>query len=339
VRLAEQDYFLLFSMHQIISDGWSLGVLANELISLYDASSSGTESPLEPLPIQYADFAYWQRRWQSDHDIAAQLGYWREQLRDPLPAMQLARVRPNRIIDGLLTVRRPWALPASLSQAAKEFSHREGGTLFMALVAALKTLLRHYLGQEDVRVATLAANRNRTGTEGLIGRLANTVILRTNLGGDPSARDVMSRVRATTLAAFAHQDIPFEALLETFESGRPRRPTEFSPVMITLHNASLRPTIHCGRMLDFQEADPGTPKPLVTITPYDVVLMLHESAHGLVGSCVYKPHLFGAGAIDRLLGDFQEVLEFLVMWPERSISTIRITRIENPCNDLPNLSS
>jgi acyl-CoA synthetase (AMP-forming)/AMP-acid ligase II len=339
MRLAEQEYLLLFSMHQIISDGWSLGVLVNELIALYDGSFSGTESPLEPLPIQYADFAYWQRRWQSHHGIAAQLGYWREQLCDPLPAMQLARGRPNRVIDGLLTERQPWALPPSLSQAAKEFSHREGVTLFMALVAALKTLLRHYLGQEDVRVATLVANRNRPGTEGLIGRLANTVILRTNLGGDPSAREVMSRVRATTLTAYAHQDIPFEALLENFGSGGPRRPTELSPVMMTLHNASLRPIVGCGRVLDFQEADPGMPKPLVTITPYDIVLMLHESAQGLVGSCVYKPYLFSVGSIDRLLGDFQEVLDHLVTWPERSISTIRISRIENPCNDLPGLSS
>ena len=172
-------------MHQIICDGWSLGVLVEELIASYDAFSAGEESPLAPLSIQYADFAHWQRHWPSHPDIVAQLEYWREQLRDPLPVMQLARVRPSRTIDDLRTARREWALPAGLAEAAKRFSHGEGGTLFMALVAALKTLLHRYLGQDDLRVATNVANRNRPGTEGLIGPLANTVILRTNLAWRP----------------------------------------------------------------------------------------------------------------------------------------------------------
>src|SRR5439155_26730142 len=137
-----------------------------------------------------------------------QLAYWREQLRDPLPAIKLAKRRPpRRAIDTLRTARREWMLPAGLSQAAKRFSQREGGTLFMALVAALKTLLHRYLAPDDLRVATLVANRNRPGTEGLIGPLANTVILRTSLAGDPNPLEVMRRVRATTLAAYAHQDL------------------------------------------------------------------------------------------------------------------------------------
>jgi acyl-CoA synthetase (AMP-forming)/AMP-acid ligase II len=329
VRMAEQEHLLVLSTHQVLSDGWSFGVLANELAALYDAFSSGAESPLAPLPIQFADFALWQRRWQSHPDVMAQLAYWREQLRGPLPAIKLAERRPpRRTVDTLRTARREWALPAGLWQAAKRFSQREGGTLFMVLVAALKTLLHRYLAQDDLRVATLVANRNRPGTEGLIGPLANTVILRTSLAGDPNPLEVMRRVRATTLAAYAHQDLPFEEFVETVQHERSRSSVPLSEVMITLHNASLRP-IMTGHTLTLEEANPGMPVPLVTITSADVIFMLHENAHGLAGHCVYKPHLFGTGTIDRLLRDFEGVLEQMMAQPERPISTIRISRNPN----------
>jgi acyl-CoA synthetase (AMP-forming)/AMP-acid ligase II len=325
LRLAEQEYLLILSTHQVVSDGWSFGVLANELSALYDAFSSGAESPLTPLSIQFADFAFWQRRWQSHPGMIAQLAYWREQLRDPLPAIKLAKRRPpRRAIDVFRTARREWALPTGLSAAAKRFGQREGGTLFMVLVAALKTLLHRYLAQDDVRVATLVANRNRPGTEGLVGPLANTVVLRTGLAGDPNPLEVMRRVRATTLAAYAHQDLPFEDLVESLERERSRSPLPLSDVMITLHNASLRPIIGC-HTLTFEEANAGMPAPLVTITPADVIFMLHETAQGLRGHCVYKPHLFGTRTIARLLRDFEGVLEQMVAQPERPISTIRIS--------------
>jgi acyl-CoA synthetase (AMP-forming)/AMP-acid ligase II len=326
MRLAKQEYVLILSTHQIVSDGWSFGVLANELAALYDAFSSGVESSLAPLSIQFADFAFWQRRWQSHPDMIAQLAYWREQLRDPLPAIKLAKGRPaRRTIDAFGTARREWALPTGLSEATKRFGQREGGTLFMVLVATLKTLLHRYLAQDDVRVATLVANRNRPGTEGLVGPLANTVVLRTGLAGDPNPLEVMRRVRATTLAAYAHQDLPFEDLVESLERERSRSPLPLSEVMITLHNASLRPIINC-RTLTLEEANPGMPAPLVTITSADVIFMLHETAQGLRGHCVYKPHLFGTRTIDRLLRDFEGVLEQMMAQPERPISTIRISR-------------
>jgi hypothetical protein len=322
VCLAEREHLLLITIHHTIGDGWSRGVLGNELTALYDAFSAGEASPLAPLSMQYADFAYWQRHWQLHPDIVAQLEYWRKQLRDPLPIMELATARPTRAVEDLLTTRRAVEIPASLSEAAKRFSRREGGTLFMALVAALKTLLHRYLGQEDLRVATLVANRNRPGTHGVIGPLANTVILRTNLGGDPSPQEVMRRVRATTLAAFANQDLPFEVLTETLERERALKPAKLAQVMIQLQNATLRPIASSGHTLAFEEADPSMLVPLVTATTFDVILMLHESTDGLTGSCVYKPHLFEATAIDRLLRDFQSVLEQMVTQPERPISAI-----------------
>jgi non-ribosomal peptide synthetase component F len=208
-------------------------------------------------------------------------------------------------------------------EAAKRFSHREGGTLFMALVAALNVLLQRYSGVDDVRVATNVANRNRPGSERLIGPLVNTVVLRTDLGGDPTPREVMRRVRATSLAAFAHQDLPFEELVETLEHERALEPSALAPVMILLQNAGLRPPTSSGRSLAFEEANPSMPMPLVTITTFDVIVTLSESSQGLVGTCVYKP-FFGAKMIDHMLRDFQKVLEHMVAQPERPISSIPV---------------
>jgi hypothetical protein len=325
VRLAEHEHLLLIAMHQIVADGGSLGVIVDELAALYEAFANGKASPLPPLPVQYADFAAWQRAWDSHPDVAAQLDYWREQLRGPPPVLKLNAARPRRA-ERELTAQRDIALPASLTEAIKQFSRGEGGTLFMALVAALKTLLHRYAGMDDLCVATNVANRNRAGTEGLIGPLANTVILRTDLAGDPTAREVLRRVRATTLKAYAHQDLPFEALAESLARERGLDPTKLAQVMILLHNAALRPVASAGQALAFEEADPGMPMPLVTTTTYDVIVSLRETAQGLVGSCIYKPHLFGAKAIDRLLADFKKILEQMVSEPERRISTIRIAR-------------
>jgi acyl-CoA synthetase (AMP-forming)/AMP-acid ligase II/acyl carrier protein len=324
LRLAEREHLLLISMHQVICDGWSLGVFVEELVTLYDTFSAQGESTMAPLSYQYADFAHWQRRWRSHPEIVAQLAYWREQLREPLPVIQLAKADRRRTSDDLQTVRRRWTLPASLVDAARRFGHQERGTLFMVLVAALKTLLHRYVGEDDLRVATNVANRNRPGTEALIGPLVNTVILRTDLGGDPSSQEVLRRVRAATLGAFDHQDLPFDELAEALERERAIRPTSLAQIMILLQNANLRPPTRFEGTLACEEANPNMILPLVTITTFDLILALVESSFGLVGTCIYKPHLFSAGEIDRLLQGFENVIEQMVAWPERSISAIRV---------------
>jgi len=323
VRQAEAEHLLLIGLHQSLVDGWSVGVLAEELATLYDAFAAGKPPPLSSLPIQFADFAAWQRQWRSHPDVAAQLGYWREQLDGLRPATTLATAQPKRVAVDLGTAQRELALPARLADAVKQFSHREGGTLFMALVAALMTLMHRNSGADDLRVATNVANRNRPGSEGLIGPLVNTVILRTLLDGDPTPRDVLHRVRATTLAAYANQDLPFEDLSDTLARDQDIDPADLARVMILLHNAALRPAAHRGPGLAYEEADPGMPMPLVTTTTYDVILTFRETAEGLVGSCIYKPHLFNSKSIDRLLGDFRKVLENMAVCPERPISAIR----------------
>jgi len=315
VRLAEQEHLLLINMHQAIGDGWSLGVLVDELVVTYDAFAAGVASPLMPLSIQYADFAYWQRHWQANQEIVLQLAYWREQLRDPLPVLAFATARPRQTIDGLHTARRELAVPQSLLEKTRRFSRSEGCTLFMALTAALKIMLYCHFGLEDLRVATHVANRNRFGTERLIGPLVNTVILRTNFGGDPNPQEVMHRVRATTLAAFAHQDLPFEELVDTLERERGLKAPALAQVMFVLHSSSLRPILTSGKMIALEEANPNMSLPLVMATNFDFTLTLHEGAHGLVGA--------DEMTIDHLLGDFQSALEQMVTQPELPISTIR----------------
>jgi acyl-CoA synthetase (AMP-forming)/AMP-acid ligase II len=320
LRLAEQEHLLLISVHQVVCDGWSLGVLVEELVTLYAGHSAQRESPLPQLSYQYADFAHWQRHWKSHAEIAAQLAYWREQLREPLPMIQLSKPGRRRTSGDLLTARRRRTLPASLVGVVKRFSQEQRGTLFMALVAALKILLHRYVGEDDLRVATNVANRNRPGTEALIGPLANTVILRTNLGGDPSPQEVLRRVRATTLAAFDHQDLPFEELADALGRERAINPASLAKVLILLQNATLRPPAKFEGTLACEEANPNMILPLVTTTTYDVILALVESGSGLVGTCIYKPSLFSAREIDRLLQDFECVIEQMVAQPERPIS-------------------
>jgi non-ribosomal peptide synthetase component F len=211
-----------------------------------------------------------------------------------------------------------------LVDAARRFSQQERGTLFMALVAALKALLHRYAGEDDLRVATNVANRNRPGTEALIGPLVNTVILRTNFGGNPNSREVLRRVRATTLAAFDQQDLPFEELAETLERERGIKPAALAQIMILLQSATLRPATRFRGTLACEEANPDMILPLVTTTTYHVILGLVESRLGLAGTCIYNPRLFSAGEIDRLLQDFEHVIEQMAAQPERPISAIRV---------------
>jgi hypothetical protein len=329
MQLEPQEHLLLISMHQAICDGWSLGVLIEEIATLYGAFSTGGKSQLAPLSYQYADYAHWQRHWKSNPEMVAQLAYWREQLRPPLPAIDLAKSADRTAMSDLHTARRRWLLPASLAEASRRFGHEEGATLFMVLLAALKMLLHRYLGEDDLRVATNVANRNRPGTECLIGPLVNTVVLRTNLGGDPSPREVLRRVRATTLRAFAHQDLPFEELALTLEAERNFPPESLARIMVLYQNATLRPQAGSEGSFAFKEADPTMILPLVTTTTFDVILALVEAGMGLAGTCIYKPDLFSVEAIDRLLADFERTVEQIVTQPERPISAIRVSGMGN----------
>src|SRR4051794_23417421 len=212
-------------MHHIISDGWSMGILIRDLVVLYKTYAEGGPgsqvSPLPALPIQYADYAVWQREWlrgaEGEHKISplqAQIAYWRQQLGENLPMLELPTDRSRPAVQTYRGATHSLALPRTLSEALTTLSRRSGVTLFMTLLAAFKTLLFRYAGQDDIVVGAPIAGRNRGETEELIGCFLNTLVLRTSLAGDPSFRELLGRVRETTLGAYAHQDLPFEKLLE-----------------------------------------------------------------------------------------------------------------------------
>ena len=322
--LDEREHMLLVSMHHIISDRWSIGIFLQELVVVYNAFTAGNPSPLPPLPIQYADFAYWQRHWQRHVALRTQLAYWKRQLRGPLRATAFPTGAPRQR-RGLLahTVCQSFMFPRTLSDAVTSLSHSEGATPFMTVMAAFKVLWHGYTGEEDLRVATFLANRQRPETEGVIGLFANLVILRSSLSGSPAFREVLQRVRATTLEAYAHQDFPFEELVQTLERERGMARPALSQVMLTWQSGSLLPPEFAAPPLSFLEMDQRATAPETVATTFDVILELRERPQGIVGSCFYNPLVLEAKAIRRLLDDFERVLELVVARPEQAIAAFR----------------
>ncbi len=255
LQVDEQTHLLLLTLHHIICDGWSLGVLVRELAAAYEAIAAGVAPALPALPIQYADFAVWQRQWQRHPEMRAQLAYWQTQLHDPLPVLLLPTDHPRTAAVSVSTARQPFTFSTALLHALRELSQQEGCTLFMTCLTAFNLLLYAYTGQADVMVATLVANRTRRETEGLIGLLVNTVLLRTDLGGNPRLADVLQRVHAGTLAAYAHQDLPFEDLIRTLESERHFQRASLCQVMMIWHNTMVQPYPCSTEALRFETMD------------------------------------------------------------------------------------
>ena len=236
LRLAAEEHLLLLNVHHIVSDGWSMGVLWRELSSAYNAFVSGHAPDLPRLPIQYADYAVWQREWLQGEVLEGQLAYWKEKLAD-LSTLELPTDRPRPPVPSYQGAHLTFDLPAPLTQALKELSRREGATLFMTLLAAFQVLLHRYSGQEDIAVGTPIAGRGRTELEGLIGFFVNTLVLRSNLAGNPAFTELLARVRETALGAYTHQDLPFEKLVEELSPSRDISRNPLFQVMFVLQNA------------------------------------------------------------------------------------------------------
>ena len=320
LRLDEQEHILLLTMHHIISDGWSWGVLLHELAVLYDACRQGHPSPLPALPIQYADYAHWQQQWLHSEAGKAQLAYWTQQLHAPLPILELPTDRPRTAELSLRTARQSFHLPKELTLAITRLSWQEGATIFMTLVAAFKTILYGYTGQEDIRVGTLVANRQHQDTDGLIGLFANLTILRTNLGGNPSLRQVLQRVRTTTLDTYAHQDLPFEYLARALVHARQCDRQSLFQVMFSMQNARQHMLALPDLTIQALETQP------VEASACDLAVSVRESAQGLDGACIYKTALFDATTITRMLEDYRQTLEGLIAQPELRLSSLRVQR-------------
>ncbi len=333
LRLAEDDYQVLFTLHHIIADAWSIGVLLRELAAFYPAYASDSAGPhhpvalLPPLSIQYADFAAWQRTWLQGDDVQAgsgdpgdsplrqQLAYWRRQLGGHLPTLDLPTDRPRPPAQTFVGAIRPFSLGPDLTAALHPLSQREGATLFMTLLAAFQVLLYRYSGQTDILVGSPIAGRTRTEIEPLIGFFVNTLVLRGNLDGNPTVRELLGRIREVTLAAYAHQDLPFERLVEELRPERDLSRTPLFQVMFVLQNTGLAPVKLPGLTLRLQELETGTSK-------FDLLLALGEAPDGLGGEFEYNTDLFDAATIDRMIEHFRTLLEGIVANPEGRVSAL-----------------
>jgi amino acid adenylation domain-containing protein len=318
------EHVVLLNMHHIVSDGWSMNVLIQELAALYVAFSSGDASLqvgregalLPELPIQYADFAHWQRNWLQGEVLGAQLAYWKEQLAGLSPLLELPTDRPRPAVQTFRGAQKTFVLPPELSTALKDLSYAENATLFMTLLAAFQTLLYRYTGQKDISVGTPIANRNRSAIEGLIGFFVNTLVMRADLTGAPSFRELLGRVREAALGAYAHQDVPFEMLVDVLQPQRDMSHSPLFQVMFVLQNTPTQAqALSSDLVLSSVEADEGTAR-------FDLTLTMVEDARGLGGFIEYNVDLFDTVTVERLIAHFQTLLMGIVADPDLCVARL-----------------
>ncbi|TBR56738.1 non-ribosomal peptide synthetase [Westiellopsis prolifica IICB1] len=314
ICLSDVDRVLLFTVHHIVFDGWSIEIFLREVTSLYQAFCAGKPSPLPELPIQYADFAIWQRQWLQGETLKSQLTYWQQQLAQ-ISLLELPTDNPRPPIQSFRGASEPFFLPANLTEALKTLSNREGVTLFMTLLAAFKTLLYRYSGQNDVVVGSPIANRDRTELEGLIGFFVNTLVLRTDLSGNPTFRELLHRVRKVTLDGYAHQDLPFEYLVEKLQ---PERNLSHNPIFQIMFALGNNP------MVDFKL--PGLNASFLNIerqaATFDLSVSLQVDAEELRGNFEYNTNIFSADIIRQMVEHFQILLAGIVDNPDQHLANL-----------------
>ncbi len=315
LRLQAEEHVLLLNMHHIISDGWSTGVFVRELRALYEAFSQDKPSPLPELPIQYADFAVWQREWLAGEVLERQLSYWKGQLTGAPAVIDLPTDRPRPAVQSYRGAHQSMRLSRELTEKLKELSQREGATLFMTLLAAFQTLLMRYTSQEDIVIGSPIAGRNRAETENLIGFFINTLVLRTDLSGDPTFRELLGRVKELTFGAYEHQDVPFEKLVEELQPERSLSRNPLFQVMFTLLNAPGQSLELPGLTLRPLPADSGT-------SQFDVALAMYDGEEGLRGAFGYITDLFDAATVARMVRHFHTLLESIVANPDQHLSAL-----------------
>ncbi|MCP4465441.1 MAG: amino acid adenylation domain-containing protein, partial [Halieaceae bacterium] len=313
LQLADNEAILLLVMHHIVSDGWSMGVLFKELAALYDGEVQGQAVSLPDLPVQYADYAVWQRSWLSGAELDRQVSYWSKQLKDAPPLLELPLDHPRPPVQ---RYRGAWinqTFSPELLEGLHALASREGCSLFMVLLAAFKVLLARHTGIEDLVVGTPIAGRRRTELEGLIGFFLNTLALRTDISGNPGFTELLGRVRTTTLDAYEHQELPFEKLLEVLQPVRSTAHTPVVQVMFNLHNEPSSGLSLAGLAVNPFSVDRGTAK-------FDLSVALVESAAGLQAGFEYNTDLFERDTVELLLEQYSRVLTELVANPVQKVA-------------------
>jgi amino acid adenylation domain-containing protein len=317
LSLGDCEHAFLLTMHHIISDGWSVRVLMNEIAAMYPALVAGQPSPLPSLPIQYADYAVWQRAWLTGERLEAQLAYWKRQLHNVSAGSDLTSDRVRPVIQTTVGATAWFDLPRSLAAALAALNQREGVTMFMTLLAALQILLYRYSGQEDFCIGAPIANRRPIETEGLIGFILNTLVMRSNLSGSPPVTELLHRVRETALEAYAHQDAPFEMLVGALQPQRDMSRSPFFQVVFDFQESPLAALNVSDLRLTPIRVDARTSK-------FDLALSVEQVESGLRGFFNYNTDLFDAETIQRMIGHFECLLHDMVAHPERPVSGLAI---------------
>ncbi|HVF89347.1 MAG TPA: amino acid adenylation domain-containing protein, partial [Blastocatellia bacterium] len=315
LKLKEDVHMILATIHHIASDGWSMSIFTREVAMLYESFARGGHSPLEELPIQYADFAQWQRRLLDADTLDELLSYWRAQLyqasfRSDIPA---GRQRPS--VQTYRGAHLNHIYPAPLAEQLRILSRQRGATLFMTLLAAFDVLLHHYTGKTDIIVGTDVANRNRAETETLIGFFINQLVLRADLSGDPTFEELLGRVREVALGAYAHQDLPFEKLVESLRPERDLSRTPLFQIKLVLQNAPVTEVLLDDLSLESVTVENETAK-------FDLLLNMFDAGSDLVCSLEYNTDIYAAGDVARVLDDFGRVLRAAVADPAQRVSAL-----------------
>ena len=329
VKLLQLDtkvYWLIFNIHHIIFDGWSYEILQKELFTLYQAYGQEKIPELGQIPIQYADFSLWQRHWFTEQNLASQLNYWKEQLKGTLPILQLPTDFPRPSLQTYQADSYSWHLSSELTTKIKSFCQQAGVTLFMTFLTVFKLLLSRYTAEKDVIVGTPIASRNRTEIENLIGFFINTVALRTNLAGNPSFQELLSRVRQVTLDGYSHQDLPFEKLVQEL---KPERNLSYNPIFQVWFNMINLPRkrVKCDG-LQFKSIPVFD-----TMAKFDISFYLEEENQEIKLKFVYNKLLFKSSTIEGMSRHFQTLLEQVIIAPENNIASFSLLS-EKECYQL-----
>jgi amino acid adenylation domain-containing protein/non-ribosomal peptide synthase protein (TIGR01720 family) len=318
LKLADQEHVLLLTLHHIVSDGWSMNVLIDEFIRCYDAFDAGAQPQLAPLPIQYSDYALWQRRWLEAGEQARQLDYWQTQLGNEHPVLELPTDHPRPAMPSYGGTRYEFAVDAQLAEQLRATAQKHNITLFMLLLGAFNALLHRYTGQTDIRVGVPIANRNRAEIEGLIGFFVNTQVLRTQLDGQTRVDDLLRAIKETALGAQAHQDLPFERLVEALKL---ERSLSHTPLFQVMYN-------HQPHVADIATASTASGLALGVIewegrtTQFDLTLDTYEKAGKLHAALTYANDLFDADTITRMAQHWTRLLQGMVGDPTQRISDL-----------------
>jgi len=315
VQWDEQEYLLLLTMHHIVSDGWSMGVLMREVAAFYAHHARGLPLSLPPLPMRYVDFASWQRQWLSGEVLTQQLDYWKQQLAGSPALLALPTDRPRPAVQGRDGASLMFGVPAELSDKLKALSRKSHGSLFMTLCAAFNVLLARYAGQTDICIGTPIANRNHGDIEGLIGFFVNTLVLRTQVDLTQDFTTLLQQVRQHTLDAYAHQDVPFEQLVDVLQPERHASYTPLFQVMLVLQNAPMGELALPGLSMQLLDHESTTSK-------FDLTLSLMEGKDGLKGHLEYSTDLFERRTMERMADHFTRLLRAIVTNPHSAVGKL-----------------